>query len=163
MKNTTYLILVAGLSLLVYLSFFSTENAINLSPQIQTQHSQAYSTASLNRKNILAGTYQTNNSISGFKDLILDSTYTYSYKVQASSGEEVVLEGSWELSYKDQDQHIVLHRPLPNQSWSDLKIAHLQEHKFRVTPNGLRDLYTQEEYLQIETDEYSLAIFNKRK
>lgn len=159
MKNATYLTLAVALSLFCYLEFFPTDPNLPTSSPIQNQQNQAYSTAPSNRKNILAGTYHTDNSISGFKDLILDSTYTYSYRTQATSGEEVILEGSWELSYKNQDQHIILHRPLPNKASSNLAIANLQEHKFRVTPNGLRDLYTQEEYLQIETDEYSLAFF----
>ena len=120
----------------------------------QSHQTTAYSQIRPNQNDSLAGSYQTRNSITGFKTLILDSTYTYSYRVQG-----IILEGSWELSYKDQAQHIILHRPLPNKAAQHLKLANIEEHKLKVTADGLRDLYAQEDYLQLETEEYSLAIF----
>ncbi|WP_052598572.1 hypothetical protein [Aureispira sp. CCB-QB1] len=160
MKNATYGVLATAIFLCFYMQFW-TVTPSPLSSSSTTSQGQAYSQTPSNRNDTLPGTYQTSNSVTGFKDLILDSTYTYRYSVSKPSGESVVLEGSWELSYKDQDQQIVLHQPLPNEAWEDLKIAHLEEHRFKVTPNGLRDLYTQEVYLQLKTNEYSLAIFNQ--
>lgn len=124
----------------------------------QTQQRPAYSKIRPHQNDSLVGTYQTSNSIFGFKDLILDSTYTYRYGIQGNSGETIVLKGSWELSYKGQALHIILHRPLPNKAWQNLELANIEEHRFKVSPNGLKDLYTQEEYLQLETEEYSLAV-----
>jgi hypothetical protein len=161
MKNTNYKILALAAALFLLIQFFknSTSSETPKYTTFQSQQNIAYSQIRPNQNDSLAGTYQTNNSISGFKDLILDSTYTYAYSVQGTSGETIVLEGSWELSYKGQAPHIILHRPLPNQACRGLKLANIEEHKFRVTANGLRDLHTQEDYLQLKTDEYSLAVF----
>jgi hypothetical protein len=161
MKNATYKILAIASLLFLSLYFFQNDTSSN-TPNYSAFHSQqpqAYSKIQANQNDSVAGRYQTSNSVSGFKNLILDSTYTYSYKMYGSSGEEIILEGSWELSYKNQDQHIILHRPLPNKAAQHLKLANIEEHKLKVTSDGLRDLYTQEDYLQVETDEYSLAVF----
>lgn len=160
MKNTKYKIFAIAAALFLSVQFFnSSTSETPKRTHLQSQQNTAYSQVRPNQNDSLAGTYQTNNSISGFKDLILDSTYTYAYRVQTTSGEEVILEGSWELSYQGKAPHIILHRPLPNAAWRDLELANIEEHKFRVTPDGLRDLHTQEAYLQLKTDEYSLAVF----
>ncbi len=157
-KANHYRILIIATVLFSLLHFFYTNTSSTVSKQVSSQSQQipAYSKIRPNQNDSLAGRYQTNNSAIGFKTLILDSTYTYAYTVQG-----LVLEGSWELSYKDQAQHIILHRPLPNKASQHLDLAKIEEHKLRVTANGLSDLYTQENYLQLETDEYSLAVFNK--
>lgn len=155
MKNATYgLFAIASLSFL-YLYFFQidTSTETTKTSNFQNQQNLAYLPRP-NQNDSLAGNYQTSNSVSGFKTLILDSTYTYSYTLQG-----VVLEGSWELSYKDQGQHIILHRPLPNEAAQGLDLANIEEHRLKVTPDGLRDMYTHEDYLQLKTDEYSLAVF----
>lgn len=162
MKNANYkIVTITAVLVLSFLCWFNTYRSQETLKRAALQNNQnaAYSQMRPNQNDSLAGTYQTSNGISGFKGLILDSTYTYSYRIQGTSGETVVLKGSWELSYKDQAQHIILHRPLPNKAWHDLELANIEEHKFRVTLEGLRDLYTQENYLQLETDEYSLAVF----
>jgi hypothetical protein len=163
MKNANYGILIVATVLLTLLHFFHTNTSLDESKQMtsQSQQTSTYSQIRPNQNDSLAGSYQTSNSISGFKNLILDSTYTYAYSVQGTSGEAITLEGSWELSYKGQAPHIILHRPLPNEASLDLKLANIEEHRLKVTADGLRDLYTQENYLQVETDEYSLAVFNK--
>lgn len=106
-------------------------------------------------RDTLVGTYQSNQTEN---DLILDSTYTYSFSVKNGS-ETVLLEGVWELSYKDQDQHIILHRPLPHKAIANLRFADFEERRFKVTENGLKDVKQTETYTQITTDEYSLAIY----
>lgn len=159
MKNAPYkiLVIIGLLSSLVY--FLKPDISLKAPKQNTDQDQQlpVYSKIQPNQNDSLVGNYQTSNSVSGFKDLILDSTYTYAYKIYNTSGEEITLEGSWELSYKDQAQHIILHRPLPNKATQHLNLAKLEEHKFKVTSDGLTDLYTQEHYFHLETEEYSLA------
>lgn len=160
MKSTTSKILLLASISCLFLYFHHTHNSSDTAKQqpLQNQQLPAYSQIQPNQNDSLVGEYQTNNSVSGFKDLILDSTYTYNYKIYNTSGEEITLEGSWELSYKDQAQHIILHRPLPNQAAQHLDLAKIEEHKFKVISNGLTDLYTQENYSLIKTNEYSLAV-----
>ena len=159
MKNlpSKTLAIIALLSLLIYFSKIDMTSNVSKNKPTQSQQLPAYSKIQSNQESFVAGNYQTNNSVSGFKDLILDSTYTYAYRIYNTSGDEITLEGSWEFSYKNQAQHIILHRPLPNKASQHLKLAKLEEHKFRITSNGLTDLYTHENYLQLETKEYSLT------
>ncbi|BDS12650.1 hypothetical protein [Aureispira anguillae] len=123
----------------------------------QKKTNKHYAPVGLGYKDSLVGTYQIVNS-KHTKDLILDSTYTYNYSIQEGN-ESIVLEGTWELSYKDQTQHIILHRPNFQPRASLPKLADFEERKFKVTPDGLKDILHNESYLHIATDEYSLAIY----
>jgi len=160
MRNVNYGLLTIIAFIFLYLHFYTTTPSKNTTHSpLLNQQNLTYSKVRPNTNDTLVGTYQTRNSISGFKSLILDSTYTYAYKIQGTSGEEIILTGSWELSYQNQTQHIILHRPFPRKAWQHLELANIEEHKFRVISDGLRDLYTQENYIQLKTNEYSLAIF----
>lgn len=155
MNKSAYYLSALVLALCFYLNFpFSPTSATD-----EKQDQKRYAQVGLAYKDSLVGTYKIVNADTQ-KDLILDSTYTYSYLVQEGD-QTIVLEGSWELSYKNQAQHIILHRPTSPKNIAHIDWANFEERKFRVTQDGLTDPVYNESYLQIETNEYSLAIYQK--
>lgn len=117
----------------------------------QTNHSKSlpqkqYPLLKPEKKQDIIGTY-TSDDKQCFKELILDSTYTYTYRFQHNK-QLISLKGSWELSLKNNDQHIVLHHPFPKQNVVIPALLATDECLLKVKPTGLVNQQSKEMYHQ---------------
>ena len=120
------------------------------------KNNNQYALVGQGKKDNLVGTYYTTTAV-GDKELILDSTYTYTYTVNKEN-HEWILEGSWELSYKDDNQHIILHRPF-HATEQNAPVSNFEELHLTLTSEGLKNAALAEYFTKTSSPNHRL-VFN---
>ena len=162
MNKSTYLLGTLVSVALIY-SYYSPTITKKDNPILfEAKTNQQYASINQEYRGNFVGTYKTTNSKKS-KELILDSTYTYSCIISFST-QEILLEGTWELSYKDSSQHIVLSPPTIKSNSQKLDktekaIISIKEQKLKVTKNGnLIDLTKKETFIKQRIENQALVI-----
>jgi len=160
MNKSLYFLGALAFVALIYNNYTTSTKSSSI--LFETKNNQQYTTAVHEYKGDFVGSYKA-TTIEGDKELILDSTYTYSCIVDISN-KEVCLEGTWELSYKDSSQHIILSPPTLKNTAQNLEELtkvniNFEEQKLKVTKYGdLISLIKKEAFIKQTIENQALVV-----